>query len=75
MEVNTQTPWPQLGALCKKDEGKWMWKLDGMNGKRKGWMGAGHFVENPHCQRLYFEVKMHQITLGGRASPGPAGGV
>ena len=31
-------------------------------------------VKNPHCQRLNFEVKMQQKTLGGRAPPGPAGG-
>jgi len=34
-----------------------------MNGKGKGWMGAGNFVENPRCQRLHFEVKMHQKRL------------
>jgi len=48
-----------------------MWKLDGMNGKRQGWMGAGNLVENLRCQRLHFEVKMRQKTLGGRAPPDP----
>jgi hypothetical protein len=38
------------------------------------WMGAGNFVDNPRCQRLHFEVKMHQKTIGGRAMHGPAGG-
>ena len=47
-------------ALCGEDEGKWMWKLDGMNGKGEGWMGAGNLVENIRCHRLHFEVKMHQ---------------
>ena len=47
---------------------------DGMYGKGKGWMRARNLVENPRCQRLQFEVKMHQKTLGGRAPPGTAGG-
>ena len=45
-----------------------------MNGKGKGWMGAGNLVENPRCQRLHFEVKMHQKRLGpgsARLRPDP----
>jgi len=70
VDVAASRPWNKhpdsLAAdevLCGDDEGKWMWKLDGMNGKGKGWMGTGNLVENPRCQRLHFEVKMHQKTL------------
>ena len=41
------------------------WEGEGMD-------GSGNFVENPRCQSLQFEVKMHQKTLGGRAPLGPA---
>ena len=66
-------PSRSIGAFCDEDEGKWMWKLDEINGKWQRWMGAGNLVENRRCQRLHFEVKMHQKTLGDRVLPGPAG--
>jgi hypothetical protein len=67
-------------SVCGEDEGKWMWKLDGMNGNGQGWMEAGNLVENPHCQKLHYEMemKMHQKTRNARRpgfSPGPAGGI
>jgi len=41
-------------------------------GRGKGWMEAGNVVENPRCQRLHFDMRMHQKTLGGRVPPGTA---
>ena len=48
-----------------------MWTFDGMNGKEQGWMGSGNLVENPRCQRLYFEVKMHKKRFAAGFRPDP----
>jgi hypothetical protein len=58
-------------VLSGDDEEKWMWKLDGMNGKGKGWMGAGNLVENPRCQRPHFEVKIAPKRLAAGLRPEP----
>ena len=49
-----------------------MWKLDGMNGKGQGWMGAGNLAKIlVAMQILYFEVKMYQKRLAAGFCPDP----
>jgi len=45
--------------------------MGGMNGKGWGWMEAGNLVQNSRCQRLHFEVKMHQKSLAAELRTDP----
>ena len=40
------------------------WEEEGMD-------GAGNLIENPRCQRLHLEVKMHQKRLAAGLRPEP----
>ena len=78
VDVAASRPWKKhpdslsaVQVLYGDDEGKWMWKLDGMNGEGQGWMVAGNLVENFRCQRLHFEVKMQQKRLAPGLRPDP----